>query len=133
MSRTRALRSFPHRWCTSVGRTAALMGVLPALFGGGASVMLLALALVGGLGALMLVCALHDSRSGARLPARAVFALATDALLLLMAAGLLIGALLASGTPLLSASGAAVLLIGFTALCTVHHVAHRRSRRRYYR
>ncbi|MFF8994479.1 hypothetical protein ACF09H_32055 [Streptomyces sp. NPDC014983] len=128
----RTARPFPHRWCTSVGRTVVVAGVLPALFGGATSVMLLALALVSGLGALMLTCALHESRSGHHRPARAAFALTTDALLVLVAAGLLLGALFA-GTdtaPLLSASGAAGFLAGFVALCALQHLAHRRSHRR---
>lgn len=132
---SRAPRPFPHRWCTSVGRLVVVAGVLPALFGGAASVMLLALVLVGGLGALMLACALHEGRSGHHRPARAAFALTTDALLVLVATGLLLGALLAgTGTaPLLSASGAAAFLAGFAALCTLQHLAHRRSHRRRYR
>ncbi|WP_432156038.1 hypothetical protein [Streptomyces sp. bgisy153] len=136
MHRTsRAARPFPHRWCTSVSRLIVAAGVLPALFGGAASVMLLALVLVGGLGALMLTCALHEGRSGHQRPARAAFALTTDALLLLVTSGLLLGALAAStGTaPLMSASGAATILAGFAALCTLQHLAHRRSHRRRYR
>ncbi|MYZ40621.1 hypothetical protein GT002_37360, partial [Streptomyces sp. SID4917] len=136
MKRTpRGVRPFPHRWCTSVGRLVVVAGVLPALFGGAASVMLLALVLVGGLGALMLACALHEGRTGHHQPARAAFALTADALLVLVAAGLLLGALFAStGTaPLLSASEAAAFLAGFAALCALQHLTHRRSRRRRYR
>lgn len=135
MKRTPGARPFLHRWCTSVGRLVAVAGVLPALFGGAAPVMLVALALVGGLGALMLACALHESRIGHHRPARAAFTLITDVLLVLVAAGLLLGALFANtGTaPLLSAGEAAAFLAGFAVLCSLQHITHRRSRRRRYR
>ncbi|MFJ3182367.1 hypothetical protein ACIPJN_28825 [Streptomyces sp. NPDC086796] len=132
MNTPRAARPFPHRWCTSVGRLVVIAGVLPALFGGATSVMLLALVLIGGLGALMLACALHEGRSGHHRTARAAFALTTDALLILVAAGLLLGALLASTgtTPLLSAGDTAMFLAGFATLCALQHLSHRRSHRR---
>ncbi|MEO3976690.1 hypothetical protein [Streptomyces sp. CAU 1734] len=135
MDTPRAARSFPHRWCTSVGRPVLVAGVLPALFGGATSVMLLALVLVGGLGALMLTCALHEGHTDHHRPARAGFALATDALLVLVAAGLLLGALLAStGTaPLLSAGDTVMFLAGFAILCALQHLSHRHSHRRRYR
>ncbi|WP_217226058.1 hypothetical protein [Streptomyces anulatus] len=128
----RPARTFPHRWCTSVGRLAVVAGVLPALFGGAAPVMLLALILVGGLGALMLTCALHEGPTGHHQPARAAFALTSDALLVLVACGVLLGALLAStgDTPLLSAGDTVMFLAGFAILCALQHLSHRRSHHR---
>ncbi|MCX4826649.1 hypothetical protein OG883_44215 [Streptomyces sp. NBC_01142] len=127
-------QSFPHRWCTRVGRTVLVVGMIPALFGGGANVTVLALAAFAALGLLMVVGALRAARSAPKhplRPVRAAVALTTDVLVLLIAAGLVLGAQLGGGSgAVLFSSGGLVTMAGFLALCTVHHFAHRRSHRR---
>ena len=127
-------QSFPHRWCTLVGRTVLVVGMVPALFGGGASVTVLAVAAFAALGLLMVAGALRAARRAPKRhirPVRAAVALTTDALVLLIAAGLVIGAQLGGGSgSVLFSSGGLVTMAGFLALCTVHHFAHRRSHRR---
>ncbi|MCX4784131.1 MULTISPECIES: hypothetical protein [unclassified Streptomyces] len=125
-------QTFPHRWCTLLGRTVIVAGLLPALFGGATAVMLLALAALAALGLLMVAGAFSARRSakpGVR-PGRAVAALTADVLVLLVAAGLLIGALIGgSGASILSSPHGLAVVAGFLALCAVHHLTHRRSRR----
>ncbi|WP_329020379.1 hypothetical protein [Streptomyces sp. NBC_01601] len=136
MSRTGApsvARTFPHRWCPLFGRTVIAAGMVPALFAGATGVTLLALAAIAVLGLLMTAVALrsrHRSKAHAR-PVRAAVAFTTDVLVLLVAAGLLIGAQLGgSGAPAILTTGNGLAVVaGFLALCAVHHVAHRHPRR----
>ncbi|MFF9436703.1 hypothetical protein ACF1BP_23555 [Streptomyces sp. NPDC014735] len=127
-------QSFPHRWCTLVGRTVLVVGMVPALFGGGTAVTVLALAAFATLGLLMVITAKRAARSGPKQqvrPVRAAVALTTDVLVLLIAAGLVLGAQLGGGSgAVLFSSGGLVTMASFLALCTVHHFAHRRSHRR---
>ncbi|MFF9785639.1 hypothetical protein [Streptomyces nigrescens] len=127
-------QAFPHRWCTVLIRTVLVAGLLPALFAGAANVMLLALAALFTLSLLMVASAMRATRRGARhrvRPVRAVLALTTDALLVLIATGLLIGALIGDGTgSVISSSAGGSTLLGLLTLCAIHHVAHRRPRRR---
>ncbi|KOU43615.1 hypothetical protein [Streptomyces sp. WM6378] len=126
-------QTFPHRWCTLVGRSVLVVGVLPALFGGGANVTVLALVALAVLGLLMMAGALRATRRAPKRPirpARAAVALTTDVLVLLIAAGLIIGAQLGGGSgSVLFSSGGVITVTAFLALCAVHHVAHRRARR----
>ncbi|WP_327359749.1 hypothetical protein [Streptomyces sp. NBC_01304] len=130
-------QTFPHRWCTLLGKTVIVTGMLPALFGGMASVTLLALAALGILGLLMVAVALKSRRRAAprrrARKGRGLAALTADVLVLLVAAGLLIGALIGgsgdSPTILTSSSGSTVFA-GFLALCAVHHLTHRFAHRR---
>ncbi|WP_127453056.1 hypothetical protein [Streptomyces sp. B29(2018)] len=126
------VQSFPHRWCTLVGRTVLIAGMVPALFGGGLNVTVLALTALAGLGLLMVVGARRAARRATKYsvrPVRATVALTTDVLVLLIAAGLVAGAQLGGGSGGTLSSGGLVAMAGFLGLCAVHHVAHRRSHR----
>ncbi|MFD4526598.1 hypothetical protein ACFWP7_22235 [Streptomyces sp. NPDC058470] len=127
-------QSFPHRWCTPVSRSVLVLGLLPALFSGSANITALALVAFAILGLLMVVGAMRSAHRAPKhhiRPVRATVALTTDVLLLLIAAGLVIGAQLGGGSgAVLFSSGGVITMTGFLALCTVHHVAHRRSHRR---
>ncbi|WP_331746236.1 hypothetical protein OG923_32935 (plasmid) [Streptomyces halstedii] len=127
------VQSFPHRWCTLVGRTVLIAGMVPALFGGGLNVTVLALTALAGLGLLMVVGARRAARRAPKhsvTPVPATVALTTDVLVLLIAAGLVTGAQLGGGSGGALPSGGAVAMAGFLGLCAVHHFAHRRSHRR---
>ncbi|MER6125320.1 hypothetical protein ABT173_22320 [Streptomyces sp. NPDC001795] len=136
MSRTAApsvAQSFPHRWCSLLGRTVIAAGLVPALFAGATNVTLLALTAIAMLGLLMTGVALrsrHCAKAHGR-PVRAAIAFTTDVLVLLVAAGLLIGALIGGNDPhmLLTTGKGGMVVGGFIALCAVHHAAHRRPRR----
>ncbi|TLQ39202.1 hypothetical protein [Streptomyces marianii] len=125
---------FPHRWCTRAGRTVIVLGMLPALFGGGTSVTVLALVAFATLGLLMAVGVRRAAQGAPKRPARpvrAAAALITDALVLLIASGLVIGAQLSGGSgAVLFSTGGLFTMAGFLGLCVVHHCAHRGSRRR---
>ncbi|MDX3694973.1 hypothetical protein PV726_32470 [Streptomyces europaeiscabiei] len=127
-------RSFAHRWCTPAAYTAVLVGLLPALFGGATAVMLLTLAVFAGLGLLMVTAAMlggRNPRRRARQPHSSAARL-SDAAIILVGSGLLIGALAGSGeTPPSVTSGPGSSLVwALLALCVVHHLAHRRAHRR---
>ncbi|MEU4082615.1 hypothetical protein [Streptomyces venezuelae] len=127
------VQSFPHRWCTLVGRTVLLAGMVPALFGGGPTLAVFTLIALAALGLLMVVGARRAARRAPKHSigrARATVALVTDVLVLLIAAGLLAGAQLGGGSGASLSSGGMVTMAAFLGLCTVHHFAHRRSHRR---
>jgi hypothetical protein len=96
--------------------------------------MLLTLAVFAGLGLLMVAAAMLGGRNPRR-PARPSHGSAarfTDALIILVGSGLLIGALAGNGStppPVTSTAGSSLVWVLLT-LCVVHHIVHRCTRRR---
>lgn len=132
----RTIQFVSHRWCGAV-RHCALAAVLPPLLFGAVDALALA-ALVG----LVLVAAtafafalspVRRARTQRPCrahtpPGRAVVTIATDALTVLIAAGLLIGSLCTTGAAALPTMDTFGVAVGFVALAAVHRAAHRRSR-----
>jgi hypothetical protein len=95
--------------------------------------MLVTLAAFAGLGLLMVTAAMLGGRNPrrARQPHSSAARL-TDTLIILVGSGLLIGALAGNGStpPAVTSTAGSSLVWVLLALCVVHHIVHRRTRRR---